>query len=36
VKGAALTLMLEDGQQLEFKVLVPDTNEIVGIGPLHR
>jgi hypothetical protein len=33
--GGALTLALEDGRRFEFRVLVPDTNEIVGINWLH-
>jgi hypothetical protein len=30
-----LTLELEDGRKFEFKMLVPDTNEIVGVNWLH-
>lgn len=33
--GEPLTLALEDGRKFEFRVLVPDTNEIVGINWLH-
>jgi len=35
VEGGELTLALEDGRRFEFKVLVPDTNEIIGTGRLH-
>jgi hypothetical protein len=32
----ALTLMLEDGRRLQFKILEPETNEIIGLGDLRR
>jgi hypothetical protein len=32
--AGTLTLVLADGRRLDFKVLVPDTNEIVGVGEL--
>jgi hypothetical protein len=35
VQGGELTLALEDGHRFEFKVLIPDTNEIIGIDWLH-
>jgi len=36
VQGAgALTLVLEDGRRLQFRVLEPDTNEIIGLGDLR-
>jgi hypothetical protein len=28
-------LMLEDGRRFEFKVLEPETNEIIGLNDLH-
>jgi len=34
--GGPLTLMLEDGRRLQFRILEPDTNEIIGIGDLRR
>jgi hypothetical protein len=30
-----LTLELEDGRKFDFNVLVPDTNEIIGVNWLH-
>jgi hypothetical protein len=33
--GAGLTLVLEDGRRLQFKILEPDTNEIIGLGDLR-
>jgi hypothetical protein len=35
VRGGELTLVLQDGRRFEFKVLVPDTNEIVAIDRMH-
>jgi hypothetical protein len=32
---SALTLVLEDGRRLPFKVLEPSTNEIIGVGDLR-
>jgi len=34
-QGGRMTLVLEDGRRLDFRVLVPDTNEIIGLGDLH-
>jgi hypothetical protein len=34
-QGGRLTLALEDGHRFEFKVTVPDTNEIIGVNWLH-
>ena len=34
--GGPLTLMLEDGRRLQFKVIEPSTNEIIGLGDLRR
>lgn len=37
VQGAGpLTLMLEDGRRLEFRISEPETNEIIGVGDLRR
>src|SRR5262249_6834696 len=37
VQGAGpLTLMLEDGRRLQFKVIEPSTNEIIGLSELRR
>jgi len=30
-----LTLVIEDGRRLQFRVLEPDTNEIIGLGNLR-
>jgi len=30
-----LTLVIEDGRRLQFRVLEPDTNEIIGLGDLR-
>lgn len=35
VEGGELTLALEDGRRFEFRVLVPDTNEIIGTAWMH-
>lgn len=35
VHGGRLTLALEDGHRFEFTVIVPDTNEILGVNWLH-
>jgi hypothetical protein len=34
-RGGHLTLALEDGHRFEFTVIVPDTNEILGVSWLH-
>ncbi len=35
VHDGRLTLELEDGHRFEFTVIVPDTNEILGVNWLH-
>jgi hypothetical protein len=36
VRGSgALTLVIEDGRRLQFRILEPDTNEIIGLGDLR-
>jgi hypothetical protein len=35
IHGGRLTLALEDGHRFEFTVIVPETNEILGVNWLH-